>query len=330
MAPEVTVIVPTYGRGDRIGPTLAGALGQEDVELELIVVDDCSPDGTADLLRRVEEPRLRVLRHDVNRGVAAARNWGVREARGGWVAFLDDDDLWAPRKLREQLDAAVVAGAGVAYSSAIMLDEQLRAVDVQHPAPASEQPRDVLTRSAVPAGCSNVVARTELVQRVGCFDEELGPSADWDLFIRLLLEAPPSPSREVHVGYVVHPANMSAGQIDRHFEDFERVELKYRDARARHGATLDGVAFSRWLAGGLRRGGRRADAVRAYLRGARRYRSPGNLVRAAVVPLGEAAMRTGSRTRPDPPREIPAWLDLYRPGGRYAAGLEGLAPAPSP
>ena len=89
--PDVSVVVPTRNRGGVIADTVDAALAQHGVEVEVLVVDDGSTDDTwAWLSARASEPRLRPLRHTVNRGVAAARNTGVAAARGGCVAFLDE------------------------------------------------------------------------------------------------------------------------------------------------------------------------------------------------------------------------------------------------
>jgi glycosyltransferase involved in cell wall biosynthesis len=325
MPPEVTVVIPTHNRGHLIGPTLAGALGQEEVDLEAIVVDDCSSDDTVDRLREIDEPRLCVLRNSSNRRQAATRNRGIAEAKGDWVALLDDDDLWSPRKLRQQLDAARDSDADLAFSAALLVDDSLRPLRVYPPPPAEDLQLDILRHYSVPAGCSNMIVRTELLRDLGGFDEQFDPGADWDLFIRLLLNGSAAVLDEQHVGYVQHAATMSSGHLERQFADFDRNERRYRDVRREHGVQIDGVEFSRWLAGGLRRAGRKRDAIRAYLRGARHYRNAGNLARAFGVVLGERAMDLGTPTQPSLPALEPDWLALYRPGGRFARSLEQLA-----
>ncbi len=318
MNPQVSVIVPTYNRRHLVGPTLAGALAQEDVDLEVVVVDDCSPDGTAEYLTGLELPRLRVFRNDVNRLQAFTRNRGIAEARGEWIAFLDDDDLWAPNKLREQLRVAEEAEASIAFSAAYLLNQDKFATDVFYPCPPETQPAEILTRYTVPAGCSNMIVRADLLDDVGGFDEHLDTASDWDLFIRLLLTRPAAVLNEPHVGYVLHDNAVSTGNIERQFEDFEFLRRKYQHARREYGVEADGVQFSRWLAAGLRRGGRRMDAMRAYIYGGVHYRNFGNLVRAAAVPLGERWMKLGSKESEYAPAVQPEWLDLYRPGGKLA------------
>ena len=107
----ISVVIPTHNRSALLSRTLASALAQRGVEMRVIVVDDGSRDETAAMLARVGDPRLTILRHEQARGVSAARNAGIAAATGEWVAFLDDDDLWSPTKLAEQVSAATDAKA---------------------------------------------------------------------------------------------------------------------------------------------------------------------------------------------------------------------------
>jgi glycosyltransferase involved in cell wall biosynthesis len=188
--PEVTVVIPTRDRAPLLGGALSSALVQEEVDVEVIVVDDASTDDTQACLARIGDPRLRLLRHETPQGVVRARNAALALAAGEWIAFLDDDDLWAPRKLRRQLDAAAAAGASFAYGAAIVVDEGQGARQ-EVPAPRADTiARDILARNVIPGGCSNAIARAELVRAVGGFDESLTMLAHWDLWIRLLQRCP--------------------------------------------------------------------------------------------------------------------------------------------
>ena len=180
--PEVTVVIPTRNRWPLLSTVaLPGALRQEDVALEVIVVDDGSNDETPTGLAALEEPRLRVLRHERTLGPARARNTGSAAAAGEWLAFLDDDDLWSPRKLRAQLDTANSAGADFVYAAAIVVDAR-RTVLYSDPLPdPSAVASQLKTGNVIGGGGSNPIARTELVRRLGGFDEELSDFEDWDL-----------------------------------------------------------------------------------------------------------------------------------------------------
>src|SRR3954454_24545600 len=140
MTPEVSVLIPTRNRCGRLMRTVASALAQEEVELEVVVVDDGSTDETAHRLESVSDPRLRVLRNDRGLGQARARNKAIEAADGEWVAFLDDDDLWAPQKTRVQLESARAAGASFVYGTALVVDDSFRLLEV-HEAP---EPADLL------------------------------------------------------------------------------------------------------------------------------------------------------------------------------------------
>ena len=102
-APTVSVIVPTYNREHMIGRALESVLAQEFTDFELIVVDDASTDNTEAVVRASGDSRIRYIREPANGGPNAARNRGMREARGEFLAFLDSDDEWLPGKLGRQV-----------------------------------------------------------------------------------------------------------------------------------------------------------------------------------------------------------------------------------
>jgi glycosyltransferase involved in cell wall biosynthesis len=308
--PEVSVVIPTRDRAGLLERTLAGALGQRHVEVEVIVVDDGSTDGTAALVEDLGDPRLRLVRHEFARGVASARNHGVAEARADWVAFLDDDDLWAPSKLRSQLDAAEAVGASFAFCGAVMVDERLRVLRTFEQPDSERLAETLASMNAIPAGCSNVVARTDLVRSVGGFDERLFQLADWDLWYRLACAARAASTREVLVAYVMHRANMLLTHEPDVSRELDYLAAKVADHRG-HDQEIDPVRFSRWVAGGHLRAGRKSRAARELIGAGLAQRNLGNLLRGLATPTGERGMfaywRLTSGREPGPP-----WLDLYR------------------
>lgn len=96
--PLFSVVMPVYKVAPYIQTTLESLYRQTEPDFEIVVIDDGSPDETAEILSRQSDPRLRVIRQE-NAGASAARNRGIREARGRWVAFLDGDDAWVPNHL---------------------------------------------------------------------------------------------------------------------------------------------------------------------------------------------------------------------------------------
>jgi glycosyltransferase involved in cell wall biosynthesis len=277
MIPEVTVIVPTHNRPHLLALTLRTILWQQDVDLEVIVVDDGSTDDMAAVVSRFGDPRVRVIRHETPQGVCVARNRGVAEARGAWLAFCDDDDLWAPDKLALQLHAAHRAERMWAYGGAVHVNLALRVMTAK-PAPPAEQLVRVLPRwNLMPGGSSNVIARTEVIQAIRGWDPGLINLADWDLWARLAAAGMPAAVNRPVVGYRIHPGNASAD-----------TGLILREARlvdGRYGSALDYGELHHYLAWVYLRSGRRRPAVahlaravaRGHLRGV--SRTVGGLLR---------------------------------------------------
>lgn len=309
LGPSVTVVLPTHNRaGSHLPAALATALGQRDVDLEVLVVDDGSSDHTGTLLAEQPDPRLRSVRHDTPEGVARARNRGVAEATGEWVAFLDDDDLWAPDKLRRQLDAAMAAGAGWAWTGGIAIDLARHPIRALAARPPEGMHRRLLAENVITCP-SMVAARTDLARDVGGFDPAFQVFADWDLWIRLAAAAPGAASPEPLVGYVEHSENMWAGSRDpeQGREELELLSAKHGEAARRAGFEFGYKLRTRWAASRHRLSGRRLAAAGTYLRGGLRHRSGGDVVRAAGALLGDDAW-SRARGRRFGPAELPAWL----------------------
>jgi glycosyltransferase involved in cell wall biosynthesis len=317
----VTVVVPTKDRWPVLSrAALPGVLEQRAVDVELVVVDDGSSDGTSERLVELGDPRVRVVRHDMARGVAAARNAGIAAARGRWISFLDDDDLWAPAKLREQLDAAAAADAVFVYAPGAAVDGAHRFLfNVAAPDPAMITDQ-LLRWNVIWCGCSNVMARADVVHELGGFDESFFQLADWDLWIRLALAGPAAACRDVLVAYTIHADNMLLTHQPDVFPEFERLKAKHASAAAAHGVQLDGARFARWVASGHARAGRRRTAVGIYLRSAHRNGDPGAVLRAVGALLGGPVVSAGRKVIPPDRRSRlpklalpePAWLAAYR------------------
>ena len=118
----VSVIIPTFNRSHSLRDAIDSALHQTHRDVEVLVVDDGSTDGTQDVLASYDDSRLR-CHIQPNRGVAAARNLGIRASRGAYVAFLDSDDTWAPWKLEAQLSCMSLApGVGMVWTNMQAVD----------------------------------------------------------------------------------------------------------------------------------------------------------------------------------------------------------------
>lgn len=101
--PLISVIIPTYNRENVISIPLHSVLSQTYKNIEVLIVDDCSTDCTKTVIDCIDDPRIRYIHHSTNRGGAAARNTGIKAAKGEYIAFLDSDDAWLPNKIEAQL-----------------------------------------------------------------------------------------------------------------------------------------------------------------------------------------------------------------------------------
>jgi Glycosyl transferase family 2 len=300
----VSVVIPTRDRWPLLLQAVRTALGQRSVDLEAIVVDDGSIDAYGATVATSDDPRVRVLRHGSPRGVAAARNAGARSARGVWLAFLDDDDVWAPDKLAAQLEAARAADAAWAYAGAVEIDDSGEVLGGVPPLPPSTLVSALRRRNPMPAGSSNVVVSSEAFRSAGGFDERLRHLADWDLWLRLADIGMPACVPEPLVAYRLHPSQATL--------DTTGMLAEARVLQERHGIELNSVR--RWLAWSHLRGGRRGAAALAYARAA----TAGDLTSLARVAVAMLHPRPTSLARQR--GADPDWASPARTWVREATG----------
>lgn len=192
----VSVIIPTFNRAAFVREAVLSVLAQRGVDFELIVVDDGSSDGTAELLAAEFGDSVRVLRSD-NRGVSAARNLGARVSSGELLAFLDSDDLWLAEKLRLQVAFfRENPDASICQTEEVWLRHGTRVQQRSHQRKPSGWIFEPSLHQCL-VGASSVVLRRSLFDQHGGFDESLPACEDYDLWLRIachtqvwLLDAP--------------------------------------------------------------------------------------------------------------------------------------------
>jgi len=184
--PRISVIIPTHNRPAPLARAISSVRSQTWTDYEILVVDDGSNDPVAMALDGFPDARLRLLAHPCRRGAAAARNTGLRAARGDYVAFLDDDDEWVPQKLERQLAqfTAAPADTGLVYSGAqIVSDRSGQVVLTRVPYPPAVQFVDLL--GATVFSTSTPLIRRACFAASGPFDESLPGLQDRDLWLRI-------------------------------------------------------------------------------------------------------------------------------------------------
>lgn len=305
--PDVTVVVPTRNRRRLLGRTLHSVLAQQCVEVQVVVVDDGSDDGTEATFAAIDHPRVTVLRNDRSGGVSAARNLGTADATTRWVAWCDDDDRWGPTKLRDQLDAlAATPDARWAATSAVIVDVHDEVIGVQRGRVAGDVADALLERNFVPGGGSGVVAERTLVDEVGGFDASFSLLADWDLWTRFALAAPAVHVDRPDVAYLRHNGAMTR-RLDQLDVELDRLRAKYADERRARGVEMDDEQMLRWATRQHVRSGRRVAAIRGYLRLAAEHRRLYGVAKAASVFVAPQIAR---RRDLQPIVPDPAWAEL--------------------
>jgi glycosyltransferase involved in cell wall biosynthesis len=240
--PTVSIVIPSYNRGYCIEPCIRSALEQTYQNFEIIVVDDASTDDTRTQVLKITDSRIRYLTHETNKGGGAARNTGIRATKGEFVAFLDSDDRWHPRKLEKQILALQTLGPewGVSYTWLSCVGED--GIETMKISPESEGEcfNDILA-TAFMGSFSNVVVRKSLLVDVGLLDEEFRSCQDWDLFIRLCRQAKVHCLREYAVFYLqsvtdkyrisINPNSVIQGHrkiIDKYAKEYAVLPTPYK------------------------------------------------------------------------------------------------------
>lgn len=196
--PAISVVMPVYNVEKYITAAIESVLAQTFADFEIIIVDDGGTDMSIDICESYTDPRIRIISQK-NRGLAGARNTGILESRGEYIALLDSDDCWQPEKLAlHKIHLDNNPQVGVSYSGSRFIDEQgdlLR--QAQQPKLENITARDILTRNPVGNGSAPLIRRLALEAiafnhreepgRICFFDEKFRQSEDIELWIRMAL-----------------------------------------------------------------------------------------------------------------------------------------------
>ncbi|MGG6293238.1 glycosyltransferase family 2 protein [Leptolyngbya sp. AN02str] len=209
--PKISIVIPAYNAGNTILETLESVQKQTVSDFEAIVIDDGSIDNTVDLVKGLNDDRIKVFSY-ANGGIAIARNRGIAHAAGEYIAFLDSDDLWSPNKLEMQLAALEQhPEAGVAYSWTQDFLDGDRTISRQYDPVAitGNALPELLIRNFLNSG-SNPLVRRVAVESIDGFDPNCVLCADWDYYIRLAIRWPFVVVPEYQIYYRLSPSSGSA------------------------------------------------------------------------------------------------------------------------
>lgn len=197
IAPTVSVIMPVYNTAKYVQSAVESVLAQTFTNFELLVIDDAGTDNSIELCRRYDDPRVHII-SQANRGLAGARNTGIRHARGQFIALLDSDDLWEADKLeRHVAHLRKAPNVGVSYAASTLIDDDGGALRIiQRPKLQNVSPKDVFLRNPIGNGSAPVIRKAVFNdiaflnpnrEELDYFDDSFRQSEDIECWCRIAL-----------------------------------------------------------------------------------------------------------------------------------------------
>lgn len=272
---RISILMPVY-KGERfIAQSIDSVLAQSYPDIELIIINDGSPDNSAAVIQPyLADPRVKYIEQQ-NAGVAAARNAGIRAAAGEYIAVLDQDDLWLPDKLARQLEYLDEhPEIALVHSNIHFIDdvgERIPDPEWAWVAPTCGQVLPEMVQRNSICTCT-VLMRKRALEQAGLFRQELAPADDWDLWLRIAARHPIGFVDAVTAYYRVHQGNESRNLLKMQKAEIRVVETFIHE---HPGAVGDAITrtklFSLYSEAArlLERSGRHAEARGYWLRAMR-------------------------------------------------------------
>lgn len=188
--PLVSVVIPTYNRSNTILASVNSVLNQTYKNIELIVVDDCSTDDTLDKLKKIDDPRLKIIRHIQNKGQNAARNTGIKASTGEYIAHHDSDDVWRSNKLELQIQKIQEVKADILCCQTAVNDEISHKYLYNHPNEKFVKEGFITYKQLLKYNCTTtqtIIGRTDCFKNI-MFDESQPRFTDWAISLELVKE----------------------------------------------------------------------------------------------------------------------------------------------
>ena len=205
---KVSVIMPNYNGEKFLKETIDSVLSQTYQNLELIFIDDCSTDGSLEIVKSIKDDRLIILSTEENGGAAKARNKGIDYATGKWLAFLDSDDLWTSDKLSRQLSFMVEKDVAFSFTHYDVINELGEKQTEFKPKKPEYTYKQILKHNSI--GCLTVVIDTERVGKV-YMPEEAVKREDFAAWVLVLKDGKKAYCiNEILAKYRIHTNSVSS------------------------------------------------------------------------------------------------------------------------
>lgn len=251
--PCVSVVMPVYNVENYVAAAIRSVLKQTYSDFELLIIDDGGQDGSVEICRGFSDPRIRII-SQFNRGLAGARNTGIRHAQGEIIAFLDSDDVWHPKKLELHVNHLKRnPWVGVSYSGSVLIDEVGRDTGLkQSPRLHDIEAPHVFLRNPIGNGSAPVIRKAALDEiarpmgrpgELGWFTEALRQSEDIDCWLRIALTTQWTfEGLKGHMtGYRVNSGGLSANILNQ-FKSWTSVRNTVRELDPEFAHKWEGLA----------------------------------------------------------------------------------------
>ena len=212
--PKVSVIIPTYNRSQFLKVAISSVLNQTFQDYEIIIIDDASTDKTQEVVAGFEEKRIKYIRQIQNKGEAVTRNTGIQNSEGEYIAFLDDDDEWLPKKLALQVKILENSPprTGLIYTATFLYDNinnKLVEDRLRFSSHRGNVYHALMKRNFVGAA-SSVLIKRKCVEKIGLFDTAIAYGLDYDYWIRISKQFDFDCIAESLVKYRIHNSRLSS------------------------------------------------------------------------------------------------------------------------
>ncbi len=186
--PKVSIIIPTYNRQSYLSGVIKSVLDQTFDDFEVVLIDDGSTDQTKEVVEKYinTQPDKIKYFYQGNKGPSAARNNGIKQASGEYIAFLDDDDEWLPDKLKYQIDGfSQNQNIGLVYTDYYIIVEGSSAPHIHHCEEFNRARFETMFYIKNLISTPTIMVRKKCFEKAGLFDENLDVAEDWDMWLRL-------------------------------------------------------------------------------------------------------------------------------------------------
>jgi glycosyltransferase involved in cell wall biosynthesis len=234
----ISVVIPTYNGSGTVSRAIQSVLNQTTSNFELIVVDDASTDNTGEVIDSFDDKRIKHLQHKENSGAPAKpKNTGIKEAQGKYIAFLDHDDEWRPKKLEKQaklLESRSSKLGVVACNVFDVYENKQKRVKYKINKNVCRNPLlEILDKSFIHSSSSAMV-KAKVLDDVGGFDENMKVSDDWELWLRIFKKYNFDFVDDFLVKYHFHKDNLSSRSSHKKANDIVYMIEKHKNLYKQH------------------------------------------------------------------------------------------------